>query len=310
MTTAIRQEYQEYAEALLWEAVQGSCCPAAALAVGKGDEVWASACIGEYPTPGGTPVDEHTRWDMASMSKIMGTTIVALQAIEKGDLQLEQTISCFYPYAPADKRDITIHMLMTHTAGFTPSFRLDLELTDPKDTVACILRHPLQEKPGVRPIYSCMGFIVLAHILEMIYGQPLKDLVQQRVFEPLHMTETCYCPSPDIPCCATEVDPATGLPWIGVVHDENARFQHGNSGNAGVFSSLHDCILYAQCLARRGAPVLGREIMDRAVVNLTPGWGTCRGLGFQVTGNPDCVLGAQLPFCFGHSGFTGTSVLV
>ena len=94
------------------------------------------------------------------------------------------------------------------------------------------------------------------------------------------------------------------------MHDENARFLQGNSANAGVFMSLKDGILFARCMARMGAPLLKRETMERACVNLTPWQDTCRGLGFQVTGNPDCVLGARLPRCFGHTGFTGTSMLI
>lgn len=306
----MKERYQQAVEALLRDALHEDRCPAAALAVGVGDEVYASACAGDYPTPGGTPVDEHTRWDMASMSKIMGTTIVALQALEEGRIRLTDTLCDYFPDVPEDKRGVTIFMLMTHTSGFHPSYRLDLELSSPDQIIDSILHHPLEEKPGVRPIYSCMGFITLAKILEKVCGRPLMALVQERVFDVLGMDETCYCPAPGTPCCATEIDPATGLPLIGVVHDENARFQGGNSGNAGVFSSLRDCITYAKCMARHGAPLIGREMFDSAIVNLTPGWGTCRGLGFQVTGNPDCVLGAKLPFCFGHSGFTGTSLLV
>lgn len=302
--------FQEKLIELIDEGLKTDCYPAAACAIGVGDTLLAKYCVGEYPIPGGSPVDEHTRWDMASMSKVLGPTMVALQGLQNGDFSLDDTIGSFFPWAPDDKKQITIRMLMTHTAGFHPSFRLDQELTDPADTLSCILHHPLVEEPGKRPIYTCMGYITFGKILEKIYGEPLKELARKRVFEPLGMTETCYCPPEGTPCVATEVDPLTGKPWIGVVHDENARFQNGNSANAGVFMSLKDGITFAKCMARMGAPLIGWSMMEQAIQNLTPNQDTCRGLGFQVTGNPDCVLGAKLPFCFGHTGFTGTSMLV
>ena len=306
----MKELFQQKVTELLLEGYAGRCFPAAACAMGQGETVLAQYCMGEYPIPGGAPVDEHTRWDMASMSKILGPTMVALQALQSGVLSLDDTLGKFFPQSPADKAGITIRMLMTHTGGFHPSWRLDQELTDPADTLANILSHPLVEEPGKRPIYTCMGYITLGKVLEQVYGEPLKDLAWRMVFEPLGMTETCYCPPEGTPCAATEVDPVTGKPWIGVVHDENARFQRGNSANAGVFMSLRDGVTFARCMARMGAPLIRPAMMEQAIQNLTPGQDTCRGLGFQVTGNPDCVLGYRLPFCFGHTGFTGTSMLV
>ena len=121
----MKELYQKKVEELLQRGLDTRCFPAAACAMGVGEEVYARACVGQYPVPGGTPVDEHTRWDMASMSKILGPTMVALQAIERGELRLTDTLADFFPGCPADKRNITVYMLMTHTAGFHPSWRLD-----------------------------------------------------------------------------------------------------------------------------------------------------------------------------------------
>ena len=194
----------------LLQGIREGCFPAAAAAVGVGNHVLAQACAGEAPEPGGRPVDEHTRWDMASLSKVIGTTMVALRAMEEGLLTPEECVADFFPEAPADKAGITVFQLMTHTGGFEPSFRLDQMLTDPADAVRCILEVPLAEKPGVRPIYSCMGYILLAKMLEKRLGSPLNELADRMVFRPLGMTETGYCPPADAVCAATEVDPATG----------------------------------------------------------------------------------------------------
>jgi len=295
----------------LCQGLREGAFPAAAAAVGVRDHVLARAFAGEAPEPGGLPVDEHTRWDMASLSKVIGTTMVALRALEEGKLSLEERVSDFFPDAPADKADITVFQLMTHTGGFEPSFRLDHLLKDPADAVRCILEVPLAEKPGVRPLYSCMGYILLAKMLEKRLGAPLNELAARMVFSPLGMTETGYCPPPDAVCAATERDPDTGKPWIGVVHDENARFLRGISGNAGVFMPLCDGIRFAGMLARGGGGLLRPETLSKAIKNYTPGQDQHRGLGFQIAGSPDCFFSPDVPeACFGHTGFTGTSLLV
>ena len=139
--------------------IREGCFPAAAAAVGVRNHVLAQAFAGEAPEPGGRPVDAHTRWDMASLSKVIGPTMVALRAMEEGKLSLDECVSDFFPDAPADKAGINVFQLMTHTGGFEPSFRLDRLLADPADAVRCILETPPAEKPGVRPLYSCMGYI-------------------------------------------------------------------------------------------------------------------------------------------------------
>ena len=304
-------DFQSYLSAMLAEGKQAGAFPAAAAAIGVKDQVLAKAFIGEAPLPGDAAVDEHTRWDMASLSKVLGPTMVALKAMEDGTLSLDERVGDFFPDAPEDKRDITVFMLMTHTGGFNPSFRLDHLLTDPKDVVDCILRYPLDETPGTRPIYSCMGYILFAKMLEKRFSKPLNELAKEWVFAPLGMTETGYCPDLAAQCAATEVDPETGKPWIGIVHDENARFQRGVSGNAGVFMPLCDGVRFASMLARGGEGFLKPETLQKAIRNYTPGMDAHRGLGFQIAGTPDCFFSVAVPDrCFGHTGFTGTSLLV
>ena len=305
------KDIQAMLDAALRRGRETGCFPAAAAAVGLKDTVFACGFTGEAPLPGGQPVDEHTRFDMASLSKVLGPTMIALKALEAGTLRLDECVGDFFPDAPKDKRDITVFMLMTHTGGFHPSFRLDQMGIRPEDTARAILDYPLIEKPGTRPIYSCMGYILFAKCLERRFGQPLDILARERVFLPLGMTETGYCPPADAVCAATEVDPATGRPWIGIVHDENARFQGGVSGNAGVFMPLCDGIRFARMLANMGGSYLSRETMEKAIHNYTPGQEWHRGLGFHLAGTPDCFFSSAVPdACFGHTGFTGTSLLV
>lgn len=303
------KDMQLFLEESLEAGLREGAFPSACAAIGQGQTVLAKACVGSAPLPGDGPADEHTLYDMASMSKILGPTMLALLALEKGELRLDTRVSEFFD-APEDKREITLYQLMTHTAGFEPSFRLDFLLADPSKAAACILAHPLKNRPGEKPEYSCMGYILLGKLLEAKYGRPLNELARERVFEPLGMTRTGYCPREGV-CAATETDPATGRPIIGVVHDENARFLRGVSGNAGVFMPLEDGIRFARMLAAMGGGFLREETMRRAIRNETPGMDAHRGLGFQIAGTPDCFFGPDMPpESFGHTGFTGTSMAV
>lgn len=292
----------DFLQEMLETAVQDGVFPSAVAAVGVRDTVLFRGAAGD--------ADLDTRYDMASMSKILGPTMLALRAVEDGDLTLWDPLSLFFSDAPEDKAGLTIFQLMTHTAGLVPAFWLSEETDDPKEAARCILRHPLEAIPDGTPRYSCMGYILLGKVLETLYGQPLDVLARERVFLPLKMHHTGYRPAGDN-IAPTEVDPATGIAWRGIVHDENARFLQGVSGNAGVFSDLQDCILFATMLSTHGGDYLSTACLDRAIRNYTPGQDVHRGLGFHLGGTPACFMGDLFPDAsFGHTGFTGTSLVI
>lgn len=291
----------DFLRVMLDEGVRSGCFPSAVCAVGQGDRVFARLSAGNC--------DLDTRFDMASLSKVMATAMIALTALERGELTLSDPLSVFFD-APPDKAGITVFQLMTHTGGFEPAFLLEDEITDPKDAARCILNHPLVAAPDCTPRYSCMGYILLGKILEKLLGAPLDELARARAFGPLGMAHTGYNPEGGN-IAPTEVDPMTGIAWRGVVHDENARFLGGVSGNAGVFSNLDDCIRFAAMLATGGAGFLSPATLRLATANHTPGHDTHRGLGFQLGGTPGCFMGGLFPpHSFGHTGFTGTSLAV
>lgn len=302
----MKETMQKLLVSMLEDGVQEGCFPGAVAACGKGDEIWAMGCAGTL-CQGGPKVDLNTRYDMASVTKVVSPTMIALRYIEEGKLALYDTIDRFIAEAPEDKREITILQLMTHTAGFNPSFLLEEECETPADVLKALMAHPLDSAPGGAPSYSCMGYITLAKILERIGGKPLNVLADELVFQPLRMTHTGYLPTGDN-IAATEVDAATGKAWTGIVHDENARFQGGVSGNAGMFSDIGDMVRFSQMLACGGKGFLTGAMLAKATRNYTPGADVHRGLGFHLAGTEYNYLGDLMPDCsFGHTGFTGTS---
>lgn len=301
---------QKMLDALLAEGLRDGCYPGAVAACGCGDTVFAISHVGKI-SENGPEVNTDTRYDMASLSKIIGPTMLALRAIEEGRLTLWDKLERFFPDCPEDKKGITIRHLMTHTAGFAPAFWLSEVAESPEDALRVILSRPLDTPVGAEVHYSCMGYITLGKVLETVYGQPLNILARERVFEPLGMTSTCYCPEDKENIAATEVDKETGIAWQGIVHDENARFLRGVSANAGVFSNIHDMIRLAQMLAKGGDGFLSAATVKKAIACQEQSADARRGLGFHLAGTPENFMGDLLPAdSFGHTGFTGTSLAI
>lgn len=330
------------AVSLAESAVRDGVTPCLAYAVGRGDEVWLKGDTGfRQLYPERLPVTEHTLFDMASLSKIIVTTMLALRAVDRGMLALFDPISRYLPNCH-DKGEITIRDLLTHTSGINTHIKLWLiDGLDPADALDAILRSPPTYERGKETVYSCMGYMVLGGILERIYGAPLDELAQKYVFGPLGMRTACYNPQTDDRAATDEYpggvyNPPEGFPghrepgdpipaeppreWgsnaesrreFAVVHDENARFLGGVSANAGVFCSLEDMLPFCAMLSKRGEGLLSPRIFEAAIRNYTPGMSDNRGLGFQLfEGGLSPAGDLYSPGSYGHTGFTGTSVYV
>jgi CubicO group peptidase (beta-lactamase class C family) len=325
---------------LLTDAIERGVVPCASFAVGRGNETFEMKALGYSSVyPQRTKVNLDTRFDMASLSKLMSTTMVALRFIEEGRLLLSDPLSRFFTEeelegAPEGRASATVFHLMTHTSGITPHIALWREI--PADQVgtpefSSLAAHTiLRSAPfcgvGEQVHYSCMGYILLQQILERISGERLDALARKYVYEPLLMSSTGYLPfgsnenKPNCNAAATELSPLHGYYIRGHVHDENAHFLGGVSGNAGVFTTLSDAVRFAQMLSLRGEypddtgkRFLSRRTFDLAVTDYTKGKNESRGLGFQLRPPLPALSAAGDLFAygsFGHTGFTGTSLYV
>lgn len=296
---------------ILGAAVSSGAAPCIAAAIGVKDQppvirIYGNASL--FPDP--TPANIDTRFDLASMTKIVATSMVALRLIELGEISLKHTIGNFFS-CPDFRQSVSIQQLMTHTGGFIPYLNLQELAPSAGQALQIILQSAPVCNPGQQVFYSCMGYIVLGSILEKVTGTGLDQLARQLVFDPLHMTHTDYCPKGSN-FAATE---KWGNGYLsGIVHDENARFLGGISGNAGVFSDLNDMICFASMLACHGQ-ICGRQFLQEDTLNqavrcYTEHKDQRRGLGFHLA-SPGSFHGAAVsPGCFGHTGFTGTSLIV
>ena len=290
----------------------------AAAAVGRGDEVLLKFCAGNrqdysgdilnHPAP--LPVTIDTLYDMASVTKLMSTTMAALRLWEKGAFSIYDSLGRYFEDS-GNFRNVEIRHLMTHTSGLTPHIPLYSRCSTPEEAVSTILRSEPLNQPGEQVHYSCMGYMILQKILEKITGTTLDVLAKELVFVPLSMN-ACYNPASDN-AAATEFSHQLHRYKRSEVHDENAYFMGGISGNAGVFASIDDMTKFGAMLSGRGTSFgkrfLNPRTFDLAVQNYTPGLNESRGLGFQLRGNGLSASGdLTSPDSYGHNGYTGTSV--
>ncbi|MDF2673699.1 MAG: Beta-lactamase [Clostridiales bacterium] len=297
---------------LIPEAIQKGFFPGVQVVIGHKNGVYKSESFGKrciYPEI--LPLDNNTLFDMASLTKVMATTMVFIKFLEAGLISLYDRVGYFLEdFKGEQKDDITILNLLTHTAGFTPFKPLHIFCRDYEDSIKYICSSDLEYKPGTNVVYSDFSYIMLAYILEKIGKEGLDKLSRKCVFEPLDMNNTCFNPSRDN-IAATEIDPTTNEPLIGIVHDENARFLGGISGHAGLFSNIEDVSKFANMLINCGKGFMSPLAFDAMIRNYTKGMDENRGIGWCIKGN-ELSSGGDLisPSAFGHTGFTGTSLWV
>ncbi|MBQ1233743.1 MAG: beta-lactamase family protein, partial [Clostridia bacterium] len=273
------------AREILKNGLEAGAYPCIAYAIGHGDEVLDSGFMGnKQVNPEILPLERDTLFDLASLSKLVSTTMVALRMLEQGKIELTDPLSRYFEIpadAPEGRGDVTIRHLMHHNSGLTPHIPLWTQTDDPNQAVDVILRSKPWCAPGEQVHYSCMGYILLQKILEQVGGAPLDELAKHYVFEPLGMHDTCYNPTTKN-VVTTEFSALHGEYLCGRVHDENASFMGGVSGNAGVFAPLDDMTKFARMIAAGGVldgkTFLNPRTFEKAIQNATPGKNEDRGL--------------------------------
>lgn len=266
--------------------------------------------------PGAEPVTTDTIFDIASLTKVVGTTTVALTLLEEGVFQLDTELGELINDIPQDKARITILHILTHTSGLAAATPLYLNAKEPQDVIDQILVSPLDYESGTQVVYSCVGYILLGHIMQSLTGKRLDELVNQRALTLLGMNDTYYNPPEDVhPRVAyTEWCPRSKRFLRGIVHDENAQALQGISGNAGLFSTAGDLAKFARMILSGGRSPGG--VLSEATLGLlrrsyTEGLNERRTLGWMLHNKENSSGGNLLSAsAIGHTGFTGTSLWI
>jgi CubicO group peptidase (beta-lactamase class C family) len=300
-------------QVVLGRALAESAFPGAFAVVGNHSRVLAQLGVGRLDwVPGPTP-DEHTLWDMASLTKVMGMTSAVMQLTEQGKIDLDAPLQRYIPeWQGPNKERVTIRHLITHTSGL-PAFKAYDRQTHDADSLAKLMfGTALDTVPGARMVYSDIGAYMLGRLVERVSGQTLNAYVTEHVFGPLGMTETMYRPPSSLLAriAPTEVDSTRGGKVHGFVHDERAYYLGGVSAHAGIFSSGHDLARFARMYlsggALDGARIFGPETIQRFTTRQVAD----RALGWQKPDGSNSSGHLMSDRAFGHTGFTGTSVWI
>lgn len=261
------------------------------------------------------PMDRDTYFDMASISKILGPTMLALVMHRDGKLGLDERIGSFFPNAGAYK-DMTIMNLATHTAGFRPDAPLWTMGIPNRQVFETILDASPSYVPGKGYEYSCLGYIIMAHMLELVLDKSLQEACSTLFWNEIGMTHTTYTPPKDARFAATELKEGSDDEcYEGIIHDENARFMMPmQSGNAGVFSTLEDMEVFCSFILSelKRPSFFTHEETYLMSHDLTPKMQTSRAFGFMLGRRGFESLAGHYcsPDSFGHTGFTGTSIWI
>lgn len=298
---------------LLQEWVDKGWLPGAALRVLQGSELAFSCDVGTTSVDKSQPVTRETLYDLASLTKVTATLPALLLLLQEEKIRLEDPIGYFFPDCPTDKKAITIAQLLTHTSGLPA----DLEERTRKSQILLpdlLYQQKLLQEPGKKVIYSDLGMIWLGLLIEKVTGVRLDQFVTQRVFAPLGMNHTLYCPNNHSikNISNTEFDSLTGAYIVGEVHDEKAFVMGGIAGHAGLFATADDLARYAQSWMDEDRAIISKEWRAAAIRCQTPAGTERRGYCWQ-SNDPSHPLSCGSTFhpdSYGHTGFTGTSIWI
>jgi CubicO group peptidase (beta-lactamase class C family) len=306
--------------ALIREAIQGHTFPAAALAVTYRGLLVALQGFGHFTYDANSPaVQAGTIFDLASVTKVVATTAMAMLLYERGLLHLDTKVAHILPEfvsLPSQQREravVTMSMLLAHSSGLPAYVQLFESAKSREELVRAATTTPLVATPGAKAEYSDIGFIIVAEILAKLAGDPLDAFVQQEVFSPLGMTQTCFRPpaSSRLQIPPTEDDRRFRHRIIqGEVNDENAFVMAGVSGHAGLFAPAIDVARFAEWMLHGGAPILRPATIELFTRREAAPAGTSRALGWDTPSPPSSSGKHFSRRSFGHLGYTGTSLWI
>jgi CubicO group peptidase (beta-lactamase class C family) len=256
---------------------------------------------------------DRTIYDLASLTKVVGTTTAIMVLFDEGKIHLDDPVSQYVPEFLGGQKDlVTVRMLLEHRSGLPAGRDLWRIASTPAEARQAVIGTPLVCQPNACYEYSDLGADMLGFVVEAASGEPLDKFLQERVFGPLGMTDTFFRPADSLRSrvAPTEVAPPRGYPLQGEVHDENAYALGGVAGHAGLFSTAADLSVFAQMMLNGGEYDGTRIVADSTVALFTKraagtralGWDTCGG-----SGSCGKYLGED---AYGHTGFTGTSIWI
>ena len=315
-------EAQSFGEidAAVRSGIEAGLYPGAVVVIGRRDSVLYARGYGHFTWNPASPVPDvdSTLWDLASISKVVGTASSALRLVDQGRLDLDAPVRRYLPrFSGGPKNLVTVRMLLDHTSGLKSYVPIYLKARGSRARAIDLLyAQPLLRPPGDSAEYSDLNALLLGLIVEKVGKMPLDRFAAREVFTPLGMRQTMYRPSARLRRRIVPSGMWRGQPVPGDVNDQNAVAFGGVAGHAGVFSTGMDLARFAQVWLRGGVGAEGRWVRTA-----TMGRFLTRGVnsGSRLLGWDSPELGLEEPSVFGtlisdaaygHTGFTGTELWI
>ena len=290
--------------------------PGAAVVVGRRGGIVLQRGFGHMDwgaSAGGDVSVSNTLYDLASLTKVIGTTAAIMALHDDGKLQLSDQVSRYLPEFGGGLNDeITVEHLLTHRAGLPAGRDIWRIASSAPEARWAILATRAHTTPGSSFVYSDLGADVLGYLVEAVAHQPLDVYLHNRVFGPLRMHNTFFRPADSLRhrIAPTAEASSRGSPLRGLVHDINAHVQGGVSGHAGLFSTASDIAIFAQTMLNGGEYNGVRVFRDSTVSRFTRRTAGRRALGWD-TAEGELGAGRYLTSrAYGHTGYTGTSIWI
>jgi serine-type D-Ala-D-Ala carboxypeptidase len=320
---------------LVLDASDNRVVPGMVVAVGQAGQTRLLRAYGQRQVePEPAPATVETVYDLASLTKAVVTSLLAMKGVEDGRLELDRPLGEHLPLL-ADRKAVTLRRVLAHAAGFPAHRKFYERLAAPlapsldhrRMIIAQAAAEPLVYEPGSCSVYSDLGFILLGALLEERLGARLDALAQRMIFAPLGLSSLGFVdllapgarPGPaGREVAPTERCPVRGRMVMGEVHDLNAYAMGGIAGHAGSFGRIADLLQlgFALCAALRGSgPAGGAPLVSPEVLRMF--WqpagipGSTWRLGWDGPAAEGSLAGSLLSRrAVGHLSFTGCSLWI
>ena len=305
---------------IIYAAISDTIFPGAQLFVSKGNKILINKSFGKYTYEEDSKIiTNKSIYDVASLTKVLSTTPVAMKLIQKKLLSLDFYLSDFYPvFNIGNKKKITVRHLLTHSSGLPPYveyYKIDSVETK-SDIINNIVNLDLEYEPDEKMIYSDLGMILLYDIIEKVSNSSLDKLSDKYFYKPFNMSNTYFNPINKDIVVPTEYDNHYRMKLIkGEVHDENAYILNGVSGHAGLFSNATDIGIFSKFFLNEGV-LFGRRYLKKDLIRMFTSKKknpvhSDRALGWDTPSKKGSSSGDYFSTgSYGHLGFTGTSLWI
>jgi CubicO group peptidase (beta-lactamase class C family) len=291
--------------------------PGAVVLIGQGHRILFCEAFGNRAIePEAQPMAKDNVFDLASLTKPLATAASVMVLFDQSKIDPNDLVTKYLPaFACEGKDTVQVRHLLTHTSGL-PAYTGAAALKDthgspcPDAVIEAICRSKPLSEPGEQFRYSCLGYILLARIVEVVSGQPLDEFARVHLFEPLGLAHTQFNPPDAWHDRVVPTEIVDDRPLCGTVHDPLAQLMGGVSGNAGLFSTASDMAVLCCMFLNRGTLNHKKILSQEAVSLMTTPQLQGRGFGFDVHSSYAWIRGqyaSEESFC--HSGYTGTSIV-